>query len=258
MRDGQQRLPCLRSRVSDSVRRLAAASRPQRAGRVRQAVCHDGSVRRITTVAVLTAGLLFTTASGSSARHLAAALNLRAVTWSAVTLPPVCGGSQPIRLHRLGSPLGAIGYVTPIPKRWSSADFYGRHSLQVWTGWDQVLYGDLAGDAGQVAALDFSCTNGGGTADGELLNGFVVFSGEGDKLSAVGVVTPQAQHPPSDPVSTVEITIAPGKITAHEFWSLYDPTEIGRWATTVWTYAHGRLSPGRPVVSTRPPPGWKP
>jgi len=158
----------------------------------------------------------------------------------------------------MGSPPAAIGYVTPIPKRWSSDDFYGRDSLQVLTGWDRPEYGDLGGTAGQVAALDFSCTNGGGTADGELVNGFVVFSGESGKLSAVGVVTPQAQHPPSDPVSTVEITIAPGKITAHEFWSLWDPTEVGRWATTVWTYAHGRLSPGRPVVSTHPPPGWKP
>jgi hypothetical protein len=130
--------------------------------------------------------------------------------------------------------------------------------VQVWGG--GVLYGDLGGDAGQVAALYFSCTNGGGTADGELLNGYVVFSGGGDKLSVAGVVTPQAQHPPSDPVSTVEIKIAPGKVTAHEFWSLYKPhsdTDVGYWATTVWSYAHRRLSPGRPVVSTRPPPGWK-
>src|ERR1039458_6596092 len=67
-------------RVSDSARRAAAASLRHRAARVRQAVCHHGSVRRITTVAVLTAGLLFTTASGSSARRVAAVLNLRAVT----------------------------------------------------------------------------------------------------------------------------------------------------------------------------------
>jgi hypothetical protein len=208
----------------------------------------------MTTVAVLTAGLLATVGSGSSAGRVAAALKLRAVNWSAVTLPPVCGGSRPIGLHR------GIGYVTPIPKRWSSADFYGVHSVQVWADWGPVVYGDLGGDAGQVAALDFSCTNGGGTADGELLNGYVVFSGEGDKLSVVGVVSPQAQHPASDPVSTVEIAIATGKITAQEFWSLYKPhslTEVGHWATTVWAYGHGRLSSGKPVVTARPL-GWKP
>jgi len=145
-------------------------------------------------VAVVTAWLILALASGSSAERVAATLNLNAVNWSAVTLPPVCGGSQPIRLHALGttSAPNAIGYVAPIPKRWSSADFYGLDSLQVWAGWNPPVYGNLGGAAGRVAALDFSCTNGGGTADGELLNGFVAFSGEGDKLSAVGVVTPQA------------------------------------------------------------------
>jgi hypothetical protein len=216
-------------------------------------------MRRIATMAVVAAGFLFPATSGFSAGRAATPLDVHAVNWSAVTLPAVCGGSQPIKLHSEGSPPVpiAIGYVTPIPKRWSSDDFEGRHSVQVWAGWDRVIYGDLGGDAGQVAALDFSCTNGGGTADGELLNGYVIFSGEGGRLSVVGVVTPQAKHPPSDPAATVAITIAPGTITAQEFWKLYneqppykDLYSDGTYysATTVWTYSDGRLRAGTPAV----------
>jgi len=206
-------------------------------------------------------GLLFATASSSSAGRVEAALNLRAVNWSAVTLPPVCGGSQPINLHRLGSPPVpiAIGSVTPIPQRWSWADFYGRRSVQVWAGWEPVLYGDLDGQ--HDAAVDFACTNGGGTADGELLEGWVVFSGQGGRLSVVGVVTPRAKHPPTDPTTTIEIKISPTKIVAVEYWFDYEPrasnlVRVSRWAVTIWAYAHGTLRPGTPVVTNRPPPGW--
>jgi hypothetical protein len=208
-----------------------------------------GFVRRIACVGVLAAGLVLASASGSSAERVAVALNLHSVTWSAVTLPPVCGGSKPIELHR------GTAVVMPIPRRWADDNFGGGHS--VWVGSGPVVYGDLGGDAGRVAALNFDCTNGGGTADGELLNGYVVYSGEGDKLSVVGVVTPQTQHPPSDPVSAVQITITPGKITAHEFWSLYQERppykdlyydSTGYWATTTWTYRDDKLRPGSPSV----------
>jgi hypothetical protein len=124
----------------------------------------------------------------------------------------------------------------------------------VWAGWQRPVYGDLGDDVGEVAALDFSCTNGGGTADGELLNGFVIFSGEGGNLTSVGVVTPQATLPRTDPAATIELKLAPGAITAFEYW----PEQPPRWATTIWTFAARRLRPGRAVISTSPPRGWKP
>ena len=226
-----------------------------RARSARRAVCDHPVVRRIAWAAVLaTVGLLGGMAAGASAGRRTATLDLRSVNWAGATLPPVCGGSQPIQLHRLGSSLAliAVGYVTPIPRRWSGDAFYGRHSVQVWAGWEHPVYGQLGGDAGEVAALAFSCTNGGGTADGELLNGYVVFSGAESRLSVVGVVTARARHPPSDPVSTVAVSIGLGRITAHESWSLYEPkhplSEVGYWATTIWTYANGNLQAGKPRV----------
>jgi hypothetical protein len=203
-------------------------------------------VRRIAFLAVLVAGLVLASASGSSAERVAAALNLDAVNWTAVTMPPVCGGSKPIELHR------GTALVKPIPHRWANYNFGGGHS--VWVGSGPVIYGDLGGAAGPVAALNFDCTNGGGTALGELLMGWVIYSGEGDKLSVVGVVTPQAKHHQTDPPTTISIQITPEKITAHEFWS--DGAETAGWATTVWTYAAGGFRPGTPVIYCRAPAWW--
>lgn len=174
-----------------------------------------------------------------------------------MTLPSVCGGSRPIRLHRPSwavRPAEGTALVTPIPRRWSQADFYGRHSLEVDTGWNPVVYGHLGGNAGDVAGLEFDCNNGGGTADGVLLYGWVIFSGLDSKLSVVGVVTARVRPGTATPVM---ITIAPGRITSHEFfYGPSDPTccASGR-ATTVWTYAHGRLHPGVPVITKRPAAG---
>jgi len=143
------------------------------------------------------------------------------------------------------------GLITPIPRRWSQDSFYGRHSVEVDTGWNPVVYGDLADNGHDDAGLIFDCNNGGGTADGILLDGWVIFSGLHGKLSVVGVVTARVRPGSATPVM---ITIAPGRITAHEFfYGPSDPTccASGR-ATTVWTYAHGRLQPGLPVITKQP------
>ena len=141
--------------------------------------------------------------------------------------------------------------VTPIPRKWSQDSFYGRHSVEVDTGWISVVYGDLAGHGQDDAGLIFNCNNRGGTADGILLYGWVIFSGLDGQLSVVGVVTARIRPGTATPVM---ITIAPGRITAHEFfYGPSDPTccASGR-ATTVWTYAHGRLRPGAPVITKQP------
>jgi hypothetical protein len=220
---------------------------------VQRGMCHHGFVRRIASVALLAAGLLLASGSGSSAERAAAPVNLRAVNWSGVTLPAVCGGSRAVRLHRPSWARGVEGtaLVTPIPRRWSQDAFYGRHSVEVDTGWIPVVYGDLEGHPGDAAGLVFDCNNGSGTADGVLLYGSVIFSGLDGRLSVVGVVTAQARAAAAGPL---EITIAPGKITAHE--TIYGPSDptccaSGR-ATTVWTYSHGHLQPGVSVVTKQP------
>ncbi len=111
----------------------------------------------------------------------------------------------------------------------------------------------LAGSGPDDAGLRVNCNNGGGTADGVLLYAWVIFSGNGGKLTVVGIVTPQVQ--PREVLPTLlEIVIAPGKVTAHEFfYGPADPTccASGR-ATTTWTYAHGALQPGVPAITRHP------
>jgi len=125
--------------------------------------------------------------------------------------------------------------------------------VEVDTGWNPVVYGDLSGDGRADAGLVFNCNNGGGTADGVLLEGWVIFTGGAGKLSVVGVVTPRVQ-PTGELPTLVEIAIQPGKIIAHEFF--YGPSDgtccaSGR-ATTVWGYARGRLRPGTTTITRRP------
>ena len=186
----------------------------------------------------------------------ASALDLHKVDWATVTLPgSVCGAPRPIRLHHQpGLPAAAgTAFVTPIPRRWSGDAFYGKRGVTVDTGWNPVVFGNLAGDAGEIAALIVDCNNGGGTADGVLAYAWVIFSGRGDRLSVVGVVTAQAHHPPGELATTIEIAISPGKITSNEFWYFINDPLVGHWATTVWTYARGTLRPpGVPVLTGRP------
>ncbi len=178
----------------------------------------------------------------------ASALDLHKVEWSGVTLPgSVCGASRPIRLHH-GS-----AFFTPVPRRFSRDSFAGKRGVTVDSGWDRVVFGDLAGSGHDDAGLIVDCNNGGGTADGALLYAWVIFSGVGGRLSVVGIVTPQVQ--PSDELPTlIEIAIEPGKLTAREFF--YGPADgtccaSGR-ARTIWTYAHGALRPCVPMITRRP------
>jgi hypothetical protein len=205
-----------------------------------------------TAVAVLTfAGVTTTEASATAP----AALDLHRINWSSVTLPgAACGSSDPIPLHRLRGArnVESTAFFSPIPKRWANDAFYGKHGVSVDAGWDPVLYGDLDGSGHDDAALVYDCNNGGGTADGVLLEGWVIFSGSAGRLSVVGIITPRVQ-PAHELPTLLELTIRPGTITAHEFfYGPYDPTAGGSGrATTVWTYAHGQLRPGTPVITRR-------
>jgi hypothetical protein len=178
----------------------------------------------------------------------ASAFDIHKVDWASVTLPgAACDASKPIRLHH------GRAFVSPIPRRWSRDSFYGKRGITVGSAWDAVVFGDLAGSGEDDAGLNVDCNNGGGTADGALLYSWVIFSGRGGRLSAIGIVTPQVQ--PREVLPTLlTIAIAPGKITAHEYF--YGPDDAtccstGR-ATTTWTYADGALRSGVPVITKHP------
>jgi len=138
-----------------------------------------------------------------------------------------------------------------IPRQW--AGHVATPSVTIITG--PVVYGDLDGSRHADAALMVDCTNGGGTADGEIAFTWAIFSGRHDKLSVVGVLSARAHHPPTDPPTVINIAIRPGKITAWESWDFHLPGS-GHWATTIWTYSHGTLRPGVARTISRQGPGW--
>ena len=222
--------------------------------RYKEPVCQHQWVSRAVWVSlVVGAALLSSAAAGFGGEPgrpalAASAIDLHKVGWGSVTLPgSVCGASEPIRLHH-GS-----AFITPIPARFSGDFFPGRRGVTVDSFPDEVLFGDLEGGGRDYAGLAVNCNNGGGTADGVLLYAWVIFSGRGGRLSVVGTVTPQVQ--PSGQLPTgIEIAIKPGKITASEFF--YGPADetccsSGR-ATTIWTYGHRTLLPGKPTITRRP------
>jgi hypothetical protein len=170
------------------------------------------------------------------------------VDWKNITLPgTACGATRPIRLHEgqaavrsAAWPWWAIVEVSVTPPKWAQGE-----------------YGDLDGDGiTDEAAVGVVCSNGGGTAAGQLGFSYVIFSARENVLHVIGVITPQqplnadAGHVPL--LGSVEILR--GKLLAQEAW--YGPNDgtccpSGRVAT-IWTYASGKLRPSRTIVVLRP------
>jgi len=156
------------------------------------------------------------------------ALDLRQVDWQGVTLPAqVCGGSnRPVKLNH-----GLATIPNPIDG-----------TATVFTN-GSPTYGTLTGTGvTAVAALNVSC-NIGGTAAGDLWDGYVLYTGQGGTLRSIGIITPRAAAK-NEHVSYVEkIQISHGQITAYE--DFYNPSDAdccpsGR-ATSVWVYRDGQL-----------------
>ncbi|HEU5002411.1 MAG TPA: hypothetical protein VFW71_06495 [Actinomycetota bacterium] len=188
-------------------------------------------MKRVLAAAVATAALL---AGCSSGRGAAPTVSPAEVTadWQNTTLPgAVCGLPGPIALHQGTAVI-------------QSNAFPGSPQVHVSVG-SQTVYGPLEGTGTNAAGVSVSCSNGGGTADAVLANGWAIFSVHGDHAHSLGVITPQ--HPPAQglPMPYVsQIDISPGKITAQEAWFQASdhtccPSGI---STVVWRYAGGKLT----------------
>jgi WD40 repeat protein len=134
---------------------------------------------------------------------------------------------------------------------WASSLKWGR--VQFFLGSSPVTYGDLQGGGTQDAAVQVWCANGGGTADSEIAEAYLIFSMHDRTLRLIGATTPQEQPPDEAHISIFSsISISPGSVMAHEAWyRAGDPTCCpSGTAVTVWTYAHGRLVPGTPDITS--------
>lgn len=160
---------------------------------------------------------------------------IRSADWQDVTVPgSVCGAAQPIRLS------GGKAAIPAPPSLHAGTP-------QVIISLDKMVYGDLNGTGQDVAAADIWCANTSGTADGQITNSSVIYSGAPGALHVLGVLRPRqpsAADLPHVPYFA-GLVIAPGRVTAHELWyAAADPTCCPSiHATTVWTYTDGKFSP---------------
>jgi hypothetical protein len=174
--------------------------------------------------------------------------DLHALDWRTVTLPGgACGSTRPIRPLRYEyGPAALIQADVGLPW-WNPV---------VVASWSKPVFGDLDGDGRDEAALDLVCTNGGGTAGGQLAFSQVIFKAVGRSLQVVGILTPRQPLEPDTqhvPLSSV-VAIQPGKMVVSEAW--YGPYDgdccaSGR-ARTIWTYDAGKLRPTRTRILRKP------
>ena len=188
----------------------------------------------LAAVAALAATALTTTGSAAQA----APARTSSVNWSDVTIPgQLCKVNGPITLH--------------------NGKAFVRHSgfgMALDVLMTNVTRGNL-GHGLQVAALQVWCDNTGGTADGQLAEGILVFDSPGGHPHLLGTLTPQLKgnpmlHIPFIVVNHVEST---GHVAITEFF--YDsanPTccPSGR-ATTVWKWTGRTFVPGRTHITSK-------
>jgi hypothetical protein len=163
-------------------------------------------------------------------------LYLHSVSWPDASIPgQFCGVPATVRLNG--------GTTTASSSRWGHVEL---------DEYPPVIYGNLGSSVGEIAAVNVWCTIGVPTADAQRADSYIIFTGAGGKLTAIGAITPQEQ-PAGVHVSLIRrIAISPGTITVHESWYRQNDATCcpsGK-ATTVWTYANGKLTPGAPDITS--------
>ena len=191
-------------------------------------------VSSLAAVTALAATALTTTGSAAQA----APARTSSVNWSDVTIPgQLCKVNGPIKLH--------------------NGKAFVRHSgfgMALDVLMTNVTRGSL-GHGLQVAALQVWCDNTGGTADGQLAEGILVFDSPGGHPHLLGTLTPQLKgnpmlHIPFIAVNHIEST---GHVAITEFF--YDsanPTccPSGR-AATLWKWTGRTFIPGRTHITSK-------
>jgi len=189
-------------------------------------------VSSVAAVAALTATSGFAlTAQAASARTA----DGHSVDWGDVTIPgQLCKVSGQIKLHNGRAFVRHSGFGMALDV------------LEL-----AVTRGDL-GHGLRVAALQIWCDNTGGTADGQLAEGIMVFDSPGGQAHLLGTLTPQHKtatvHIPYIVVNRIETT---GHVAVTEYF--YNPANAtccpsGR-ATTLWKWTGHTFIPGRTKIT---------
>jgi hypothetical protein len=191
------------------------------------------SIRLIVSSLAAAAAL---TATGGYSQASAQTLAMHSVNWGNVTIPGhLCEVKGQIHLHAGHATVRHSGFGT---------------ALDILT--TTVTHGYLAHGL-PVTALQIWCIAG-GSADGELAEGIMVFDSPGGKAHLLGTLTPQHKtsmmvHIPSIAVNRIETT---GHVAVTEFF--YTPGNMtccpsGR-ATTLWKWTGRTFIPGRTKITS--------
>ncbi|HLK46137.1 MAG TPA: hypothetical protein VKT18_09105, partial [Acidimicrobiales bacterium] len=160
-----------------------------------------------------------------------------------LSLPEMCGSTTP--LTRRDSRVEA-GLET-----WTirTSGWHGARTVEVVAG--PASSGDLFGGRDDSAVVPVTCSNDGGTADGQLLFAEVVYRRVRGRLLPVAVLTPRVtgRYPAHVPLQ--ELTdVAPGRIvTTEAFYGPGDATCCATGlATTTWLFRDGEVFSRSKVV----------
>ena len=159
---------------------------------------------------------------------------LRSVDWADITVPgAVCRADRPITLRARKATLTTPAGVAA-----------GTPQVEAVEG--PVVYGDLSGNGLTAAAVEVTCNNTSGMADGQLMDTIVVYTGTAASPRAIGTLTPQHPSAPGQHVAYfLRAAIAPHEVVTPQVWygsndSTCCPT--GR-ASTAWTWRQNTFTP---------------
>jgi hypothetical protein len=194
-------------------------------------------VKNIRLIVSSVAAAAALTVAGGYPQASAQTVSAHSVNWGNVTIPgQLCKVNGQIHLHN--------GHATVRHSGFGMA-------LDVLT--TTVTHGYLAHGL-PVTALQIWCDNTGGTADGQLAEGIMVFDSPGGKAHLLGTLTPQHKtsamvHIPFIAVNRIETT---GHVAVTEFF--YNAANAtccpsGR-ATTLWKWTGRTFIPGRTKITS--------
>jgi hypothetical protein len=194
-------------------------------------------VKKIKLIVSSLAAITALTATGGYAQAASAEiLSTHSVNWGDVTIPGhLCKVNGSITLHNGQAMVRHSGFGM---------------ALDVLT--TTVAHGNL-GKGFPVTALQVWCDNTGGTADGQLAEGIMVFDSPGGHAHWLGTLTPQHKtstmlHIPFISVNRIESS---GRIAVTEFF--YNQANAtccpsGR-ATTLWKWTGHTFVPGHTKIT---------
>jgi hypothetical protein len=191
------------------------------------------NIRLIVSSVAAVAALTAMTSMAASAQTR----EVRGVNWGDVTIPgQLCEVKGQIHLHNGHATVRRSGFGMALDVLMLA-----------------VTHGDL-GHGLQVAALQIWCDNTGGTADGELAEGIMVFDSPGGQAHLLGTLTPLHKtsamvHIPYIVVNRVDTA---GHVAVTELF--YNPSNAtccptGR-AVTIWKWTGRKFIPGRTKITS--------